>query len=77
MRTEKNIPVLRLMLRLLNIANVSSSQILVILLMEAICSSETSDLTRSTRRYIPDDGILHSHCRLNLKFYIALTGWTL
>jgi hypothetical protein len=27
--------------------------------------------------YIPEDGILHGHCRENLKSYIALTGWTL
>jgi hypothetical protein len=27
--------------------------------------------------YIPEDAILHSHCRENLKSYIALTGWTL
>jgi hypothetical protein len=27
--------------------------------------------------YIPEDDILHSHCRGNLKSYIALTGWTL
>jgi hypothetical protein len=27
--------------------------------------------------YIPEDGILHSHRRGNLKSYIALTGWTL
>jgi hypothetical protein len=27
--------------------------------------------------YIPEDGILHSHRRENLKFYIALTGWAL
>jgi hypothetical protein len=27
--------------------------------------------------YIPEDYILHSHCRENLKSYIALTGWTL
>jgi hypothetical protein len=26
--------------------------------------------------YIPEDGILHSHCRENRKSYIALTGWT-
>jgi hypothetical protein len=24
--------------------------------------------------YIPEDGFLHSHCRENLKSYIALTG---
>jgi hypothetical protein len=27
--------------------------------------------------YIPGDDILHSHRRENLKFYTALTGWTL
>jgi hypothetical protein len=27
--------------------------------------------------YIPEDDILHSHRRENLKSYIALTGWTL
>jgi hypothetical protein len=27
--------------------------------------------------YIPEDDILHSHCRENLKSYIVLTGWTL
>jgi hypothetical protein len=26
---------------------------------------------------IPEDGILHSHSRENLKSYIVLTGWTL
>jgi hypothetical protein len=24
--------------------------------------------------YMPEDGILHGHCRENLKSYIALTG---
>jgi hypothetical protein len=27
--------------------------------------------------YIPEDSILHSHRRENLKSYIALTSWTL
>jgi hypothetical protein len=27
--------------------------------------------------YIPQDGILHSHRRENLKSYIALTDWAL
>jgi hypothetical protein len=27
--------------------------------------------------YIPEDGILHSNCRENLKSYIALTGCAL
>jgi hypothetical protein len=88
-------------------------------MMEGIHSSETSILTRTTRRnipadgtffivaavktsnltqhysaglfsgdvmspvrygmgfHIPEDDILHSHSRENLKSYIALTGWTL
>jgi hypothetical protein len=39
--------------------------------------SETSVLTRATRCNIPEDGILHTHRRENLKSYIALTGWSL
>jgi hypothetical protein len=27
--------------------------------------------------YFPEDDILHSHCRENLKSYIALAGWVL
>jgi hypothetical protein len=53
---------------------VPSSSILVTLMMEAVRSSETSVLTRVTRRNIPEDTTLHSHCRKNLKSYIALTG---
>jgi hypothetical protein len=34
-------------------------------------SSETSAHTRSTRRHIPEDGILHSHRREDLKSYIT------
>jgi hypothetical protein len=69
---------LRSMRRLLVTASVvPSSPILVTLMKEALSSSETLVLTRATWRNIPEDTILHSHRRENLKSYIALTGWTL
>jgi hypothetical protein len=46
-------------------------------MMVATRSYETVVLTGATRPDVPEDGILHSLRRENLKSYIALTVWTL
>jgi hypothetical protein len=56
--------------RLLFIAKfIPTSPIFVNPMAEALRSSATSVLTRAIRRHIPEDDILHSHHRENLKSY--------
>jgi hypothetical protein len=57
------------MCRLLVTANVHSSPILVTVMKGVPGSSETSLLTRTARRKIPEDTFLHSRRRENLKSY--------
>jgi hypothetical protein len=49
-------------------ANSVPSSPIVTLMMEMLCSSETSGLTRATQHNIPEDDFLHNLQRLSFKF---------
>jgi hypothetical protein len=57
--------------------DVSEEHSASIIRLARISALRTTLAVISNRRNIPEDGILHSHRRENLKSYISLTNWIL
>jgi hypothetical protein len=58
-------------------AKVGPSSLIIFALMMIYIPPKRRFLTRTTRRFFPEEGILHSHRHENFKSYIALTCWAL
>jgi hypothetical protein len=69
LRTDDSEERIASMFRLDRISELETELILSALIMDAISSSETSVLTRATRRHITEDGILHG---TKIAFHIAI-----